>query len=75
MSRRAGTGNNGRLQAIIFKKCDRGYHRPQTNKQCAGGTCQHTCEPSAIERCHHAWTVGYSVNGVRRNKSFRAFSM
>jgi hypothetical protein len=31
MSRRAGTGNNGKLQAI-FKKCDRTYYRPQTNK-------------------------------------------
>jgi Phage integrase family len=71
MSRRAGTGNNGKLQATIFKKCDRTYHRPQTNKQCAGGTCQHTCEASGIDRCRHAWTVRYNVNGVQRDKSFR----
>ncbi len=71
MSRRVGSGNNGKLQATILKKCDRTYHRPETNKQCAGGTCQHTCEPSAIERCRHAWTVRYTVNGVQRDKSFR----
>ena len=71
MSRRAGTGNNGKLQATILKKCDRTYHRPGTNMQCAGGTCQHTCEPSQIERCRHAWTVRYTVNGVQRDKSFR----
>ena len=71
MSRRAGTGNNGRLQATILKKCDRTYHRPETNKQCASGTCQHTCEPSGIERCRHAWTVRYNVNGVQRDKSFK----
>ncbi len=71
MSRRAGTGNNGKLQATIFKKCDRTYHRPQTNKQCASGTCQHTCEATEIDRCRHAWTVRYNVNGVQRDKSFR----
>jgi Phage integrase family len=71
MSRRAGTGNNGKLQATVLKKCDRTYHRPETNKQCAAGTCQHTCEPSDIERCRHAWTVRYTVDGVQRDKSFR----
>ncbi len=71
MSRRAGTGNNGRLQATILKKCDRTYHRPETNKQCASGACQHTCEASQIERCRHAWTVRCTVNGVQRDKSFR----
>ncbi len=71
MSRQAGTGNNGKLQATILKKCDRSLHRPPTNQQCAAGTCQHTCEPSQIERCRHAWTVRYTVNGVQRDKSFR----
>ena len=71
MPRRAGTGNNGKLQATVLKKCDHAYHRPETNKQCAAGTCQHTCEPSAIERCRHAWTVRYTVNGVQRDKSFK----
>ncbi len=71
MSRRAGTGNNGKLQATILKKCDRTYHRPQTNRQCASGSCQHTCEPTQTERCRHAWTVRYTVNGVQRDKSFR----
>jgi hypothetical protein len=54
MSRRAGTGNNGKLQAAVLKKCDRAYHRPQTNKQCASGSCQHACEPSQIDRCRDA---------------------
>src|SRR5260370_343669 len=71
MARRVGAGNNGKLQATIFKKCDRAYHRPETNRQCAGGACQHTCEPSGTERCRHAWTVRYIVNGVQRDRSFR----
>jgi hypothetical protein len=71
MPRRAGTGNNGKLQATVLKKCSTEYHRPETNRQCAGGTCQHTCQPSEIERCRHAWTVRYNVNGVQRDKSFR----
>ncbi len=71
MARRAGTDNNGKLQATVLKKCDRAYHRPETNRQCADGTCQHTCEPSEIDRCRHAWTVRYTVNGVQRDKSFR----
>lgn len=73
-SGRVGTDRKGKqrkLQATILKKSDRKYHRPQTNKQRVGGTCQHTCEPSAIERCRHAWTVRYTVNGVQRDKSFR----
>jgi hypothetical protein len=71
MPRRAAAGNNGKLQASVLKKCDRSYHRPATNRQCAAGTCQHTCEPGQIERCRHAWTVRYTVNGVQRDKSFR----
>jgi hypothetical protein len=64
-------GRSGKLQATVFKKSSREFHRPGTNKQCAGGTCQHTCEPSGTERCRHAWTVRYNVNGVQRDKSFR----
>jgi hypothetical protein len=71
MPRRAAVGNNGKLQASVLKKCDRTYHRPLTNKQCAAGACQHTCEAGQIERCRHAWTVRYTVNGVQRDKSFR----
>lgn len=71
MPRQAGTGNNGKLQATILKKCNRAYHRPGTNRQCASGTCQHTCEPPETGRCRHAWTVRYTVNGVQRDKSFR----
>jgi integrase len=78
MPRRAGTGSNGKLQATVFKKCDRSAHSPETNKGCAArdrgeakGKCQHTCEPGEIERCHHAWTVRYNVNGVQRDQSFK----
>jgi hypothetical protein len=63
-------GANGRLQATIFKKCSREQHRPESNKGCAGGTCQHTCEAAGLERCPHKWTVRYVVNGVQREKSF-----
>jgi hypothetical protein len=71
MSQRAVSGNNGKLQATILKKCSREFHRLGTNKQCAGGTCQHTCDPDQVARCRHAWTVRYTVNGVQRDKSFR----
>ncbi len=71
MSQRAAKGTSGNLQATILKKCDRSYHRPETNKGCAAGTCQHTCEPGETGRCRHAWTVRYTVNGVQRDKSFR----
>jgi hypothetical protein len=70
-SSRSAKGTSGKLQATIFEKCDRTYHRPETNKGCASGTCQHTCEAAEIERCRHAWTVRYTVNGVQRDKSFR----
>jgi hypothetical protein len=71
MAQRSGSGKNGRLQATVLKKCSTEYHRPATNKGCAGGACQHTCEPAEVERCRHAWTVRYTVNGVQRDKSFR----
>jgi integrase len=63
-------GTNGRLQATIFKKCSVEFHRPESNKGCANGTCQHTCEANGTERCAHKWTVRYVVNGVQREKSF-----
>lgn len=52
----------------IFKKCDRSNHKPETNKDCAAGTCQHTC--GKPDRCSHAWTLRYWVNGKQREKSF-----
>jgi hypothetical protein len=45
----------------IFKQCDRSNHRPDSNKKCAAGACQHTCDKP--EKCSHAWTLRYSVNG------------
>jgi hypothetical protein len=63
-------GTNGRLQATIFKKCSAEFHRPESNKGCASGTCQHTCEAAGTEKCPHKWTVRYVVNGVQREKSF-----
>jgi hypothetical protein len=53
----------------IFKQCDRSYHKPDTNKKCVAGSCQHMCEKP--EKCQHAWTLRYSVNGRQREKSFR----
>lgn len=53
----------------IFKKCDRSNHRPDSNKGCASATCQHTCD--SPERCPHAWTLRYWVNGKQVEKSFR----
>jgi Phage integrase family len=71
VSRKASNGRgNALLQATVIKKCSRAYHRPASNKACAGGTCQHTCEPARIEACGHQWTVRYSVNSRQREKSF-----
>jgi hypothetical protein len=53
----------------IFKKCDRSNHRPDSNKGCASSICQHTCDTP--ERCHHAWTLRYWVNGKQVEKSFK----
>src|ERR1700761_3665770 len=56
---------------VIFKKCDLSNHRPETVNQCSSGTCQHTCPPDTIEKCKHAWTLRYWVNGKQREKSFK----
>jgi len=56
---------------VIFKKCDMSNHRPETVRLCAAGTCQHTCKPGTIEKCRHAWTLRYWVNGRQAEKSFR----
>jgi integrase len=53
----------------IFKKCNRSNHRPDSNKGCASSTCQHTCDTP--ERCPHAWTLRYWVNGKQVEKSFK----
>jgi integrase len=53
----------------IFKKCDRSNHKPETNKGCAAGTCQHSCDKP--DRCPHAWTLRYWVNGKQLEKSFK----
>jgi hypothetical protein len=63
-------GRNALVQATIFKKCDRTGHRPGSNRGCAAGTCQHTCEPAQVEGCPHKWTVRYSVNSRQREQSF-----
>ena len=56
---------------VILKKCDMSNHRPETVRLCAAGTCQHTCKPGTIEKCRHAWTLRYWVNGRQAEKSFR----
>ena len=58
-----------RLQGTIFKKCDMSAHKPESNKACAAGTCQHAC--AAPDKCPHAWTLRYSVNGRQKKTSFR----
>ena len=54
---------------VVFKKCDRASHKPDSNKACAAGTCQHTC--SDVERCPHAWTLRYWADGRQRERSFK----
>jgi hypothetical protein len=58
----------GQLQGTIFKKCDTAGHKPDSNKGCAAGTCQHSCRD--IVRCAHRWTLRYSANGEQSEKSF-----
>jgi hypothetical protein len=58
-----------KLQGTIFKKCDTAGHKPDANKACRAGTCQHTC--ADIERCSHAWTLRYSVSGKQVERSFK----
>lgn len=54
---------------VILKKCDRRHHKPDSNRACAAGTCQHTC--GQPERCPHAWTLRYSAGGRQRELSFK----
>ena len=54
---------------VVFKKCDRANHKPDSNKACAVDTCQHTC--SNVERCPHAWTLRYWADGRQRERSFK----
>jgi hypothetical protein len=74
VSRKSVKGQNSPVQATveatIFKKCDRTYHKPGTNKGCANGTCQHTCDARQVEGCAHKWTVRYSVGSRQREQSF-----
>ena len=74
MAKATATAPNSLIQAVIIKKCDRAGHRPDSNKGCANGTCQHTCEPAQVETCPHKWTVRYSANSRQREKSFAAFT-
>jgi len=70
MPRKAPAAQNSLVQATIFKKCDRSSHKPESNKGCAAGTCQHTCESWQVDSCAHKWTVRYSVNSRQREQSF-----
>jgi hypothetical protein len=62
------------VQGILKKKCDRTYHKPDSNKGCASGTCQHTCEAAQVAECPHKWTVVYSVNSRQREQSFKTLT-
>jgi len=44
----------------IFKKCDRKGHKPNSNKRCAAGAGQHTCDNSE----KYAW-IGADADGNR----------
>jgi hypothetical protein len=71
MPRKAATSRqNTLMQGVVKKKCDRAYHKPGSNKACAGGTCQHTCETARTAQCPHKWTVVYSVRSRQREQSF-----
>jgi hypothetical protein len=70
MPRKTATMQNTLVQATIFKKCDRSGHKPDSNKGCAAGICQHTCESGQVAGCAHKWTVRYSVNSRQREQSF-----
>jgi hypothetical protein len=59
-----------KLAGTVFKKCDRANHKPDTNKACAAGTCQHTCD--VPDKRSHAWTLRYSANGRQRELSFQS---
>ncbi len=74
MPRKSSAEANATVQAAIVKKCDRSYHRPESNKGCTNGTCQHTCDPAQVEYCPHKWTVRYSVNSRQREQSFPALT-
>ncbi len=70
MPRKAVAAQNSLVQATVFKKCDRSHHKADSNKGCAAGTCQHTCEAWQAPNCPHKWTVRYSVNSRQREQSF-----
>jgi hypothetical protein len=70
MPHRVRTVQNTLIQATIFKRCDRTYHKPGSNKGCAAETCQHTCDARQVSDCAHKWTVRYSVNSRQREQSF-----
>jgi hypothetical protein len=70
MPRKSSSAPNALMQATVFKKCDRAHHKPDSNKLCAAGTCQHTCEPAQARDCAHKWTVRYSVSSRQREQSF-----
>jgi hypothetical protein len=54
---------------VVFKKCDMAGHKPDSNKACGSGTCQHTCADP--DKCAHAWTLRYWADGRQRERSFK----
>jgi integrase len=55
-------------EGTIFKKCDKALCKPETNKACGAGQCQHTCEKP--ERCPHKWTLRYWAGDRQRESSY-----
>ena len=69
MSHRTSTIQNTLVQATIFKKCDRTYHKPAATRDAPAGPAS-TCEPGQVAACAHKWTVRYSVSSRQREQSF-----
>jgi len=60
---------------VVFKKCDMAGHKPDSNKACGSGTCQHTCadlrSARTRGRCATGRTAG-SVSAASRTRSATA---
>jgi hypothetical protein len=57
---------NTLVQATIFKKCDRTYQRPGTNKGCVAGTCH--CDDTVRMLAEGITAAGRDKNGRTRTR-------
>ena len=57
---------------VIFKKCDTSATiGPRLNKQLRGWHLSAYVPTDTVEKCQHAWTLRYWVNGKQLEKSFK----